>query len=99
MSWPQLPYETVQQSNAQSQLMCDFVNENPELIDLIHQLLKIYSCGYDPYDPNNKLNKLINRYSPSNETVADLCQRNPDMCDLLKITSRENCKSSQVVFN
>ncbi len=94
MSYPQLPYETVQESNTELQKLCDFGNENPELLDLIHQLLKIYSCDYDPYDSNNKLNKLIDKYMKI--SVAYLCQLYPDKCKLLKLTFKEMCKLSKL---
>ncbi len=94
MSYPQLPYETVYETNAQLQKLCIFANENPELVDLIHQLLKYYACGYDPYDSNNKLNRLLTKFG--NVSVADLCNQNPDMCRVFRLGMNEMCRLSKL---
>lgn len=94
MSWPQIPFEIVQESNDSLQQVCDFGNRNPEIVELIQQLFKIYSCNYDPYDSNHTVNRAINKYY--NTSVADLCKSDPNLCKLIKLTARDLCKLSKL---
>lgn len=80
--------------NEQLKQLCDIAAEDDELSNIIRQLFQHFACGYDPYDPNNKFNKLNSKYN--NINMADVCNENPDICALLNLGLNEMCKLSKL---
>lgn len=90
MSYPQLPYEYVQQQNAYTnETVCKpFRRISQQQFDLTVKVLAIFDLDtYTWKDPNHIVNQFLESYG--NVKVADFCSAMPEMCDLASFTLKE----------
>ena len=90
MSYPQLPYEYVQEQNAYaSKMLCKPLKRmSQRQYDLIAKLLSIFDLDtYSWKDPNHIVNQFLDSYG--NVKLVDFCSEMPEMCDLASFTVKE----------